>query len=294
MNQTHAMHPFEDAKYRISVSSKKLYQYLIWATVLGLILFVGLIVTLLVILIPLGFSFEDFDLNDPYTSGQALLDSDFFSVAIAAAILLIIALVALLIIMIMSYVQYYRLGSGFNKLHLSDPRKETTRYISYGIYGYVIAIIAGIFIPDIGGVIVSILGNVSLAIGVFLIYQLFVDYKNEGRFTGKPSILLFIGIAMNVVSSISSLFSTYGTAVNLIGFILMLIGFNQLSKDILLVAPPGAQTAPAPTTQPDQPVQAVPPATETQPEPANERFCSKCGAKTTTDVKFCQNCGAQL
>ena len=294
MNQTYIENPFENAKLRISKSSKKLYQYLIWATFLGLAFAAILLVTLLAFLASLGYTINDFDLDNIYTSGETLFESGLFSTGLVIIIFLGIVLVALIVIMIMSYVQYYKLGTGFKKLHESEPGEETTQYISYGLYGYVIAVVAGIFIPGTFGNVVTILGNVSLAIGVYLIYQLFKEYSEQGRFKGKPSMLLFIGIAMNVIASITSIYNDYGGFGSIIGFILMLFGFRNLSRDILTVAPPTggempAKTVPA-TSQPDvTPTSTVPPTDTT-----GERFCSHCGAKITTDGKFCQNCGQTI
>lgn len=288
------IHPFEDAKNKISDSSRKLYRYTLWATFLGFAFAIILIISLFVILIPLGFMLEDFDLDNLYESGEALIASNFFTTGIVAAIFLGIVLVALIIIMIMTYVQYYKLASGFNRLHKSEPRDETTKYISYGIYGYVIAIIAGIFIPGTAGNIVNVLGNVSLAIGVYLIYKLFGDYKNEGRFKGKPSILLFIGLAIQAIASISSIFNEFGSLGSLLGFILMLLGFRDLSRDIRIVDPPSAQGIPAKSTPDQQYEETAPITSEPISAPASVDFCSKCGAKITTDGKFCQSCGAAL
>ncbi len=294
MNQNVMVHPFEDAKNKISDSSRKLYRYTLWATFLGFALAIILIISLFAILIPLGFVLEEFDLDNIYESGEALIASNFLTTGLVAAIFLVIVLVALIIVMIMIYVQYYRLASGFNRLHNSDPRDESTKYISYGIYGYVIAVIAGIFIPGTVGNVVTALGNVSLAIGVYLIYKLFGDYKNEGRFKGKPSVFLFIGLGIQAITSISSIFNEFVALGGLLGFILMLLGFRDLSRDIRIVDPPSDQGIPAKIIPDQQYVETAPITSEPSSAPASVDFCSKCGAKITTDGKFCQSCGAAL
>ncbi|MHA1552615.1 MAG: hypothetical protein ACTSQC_11800 [Candidatus Heimdallarchaeaceae archaeon] len=245
MSQNNTMYAFEDAKNKISVSSRKIYRYLILTTIIGLILAVVLLVLVLVFLSSLGLTIADIDLDNIYETGALLISEEILATALAAVIILGISLLALVVISILTYVQYYRLGTGFSKLHSSDPRSETNRYISFGIYGYVIAVVAGIFIPGIFGTVVSLLANVSLAFGVFLIYQLFQGYTEQGRFKGKHSIILFIGIALNVVASITTLFNDFGTIGSLVGFILMLIGFKNLSRDIMLVEPPTGEAIPA-------------------------------------------------
>lgn len=292
MSQNYNLSPFESAKRKISESSNKLYKYTIASVIIAMILVVILIVTLIVVL---GSSIESFDIDNLYQFGEDLISAGLFTSGLIAAIFLIIAVIALLVILIMSYVQYYKLGSAFSNLHQADSALETSKYISYGFYGYIIAIIVGMFVPGIGGTVVSIIGNISLAGAAYLIYQLFNEYKNLGRFKGKSTMYLFLGLAINAVAAIVSLFSYYGSTGTLIGFILMLMGFRDLSRDIKLVAAPGGQVAPTgepaavayspaqPTTEPIQ-----------QTQPKATRFCSNCGAKITTDVKFCQNCGSSV
>ncbi|MCG3227677.1 MAG: hypothetical protein H7645_12225 [Candidatus Heimdallarchaeota archaeon] len=294
MNQTYTMNPFENAKNKISISSKKLYQYLIWATILGLILAVILLITFFVFLVNLGFALEDFDLDNIYESGEILFTSELISTGLVALILLGIAFVALFVIMIIIYVQYYRLGTGFKKLHESEPEEETTKYISYGFYGFVIAEIAGIFIPGTFGNVVTILGNMSLAVGVYLIYQLFKEYNVQGRFKGKPSMLLFIGIALNVIAQLTSIFNDYGSFGSLIGFVVMLFGFRNLSRDIMIVEPPTGRKTPAESVQDSTQAEMTQTPSVPTVDSTNERFCSHCGAKITIEGKFCQSCGKSL
>lgn len=290
MNQEFNSQHFEYAKNKISESANKLKNYIIWATVIGIVLVVVIAITLFAILIPLGFVLADFNPNNFYETGEAIIASGLLSTAgIVAAIFLGIVLIALLVILFMSYVQYYRLGSAFNKLYEAERILETTKFISYGFYGYIIAIIAGMFVPGVAGNVVSILGNVSLAVAAYLIYQLFGEYRSQGRFKGKPSMLLFIGLAINVISAITSIFNAYGDIGGLIGFILMLLGFRDLSRDITMVEPPSHQKMTA---------QAAPVEIYSESKPAvtqdKAQFCSKCGAKITTDGKFCQSCGSSL
>ncbi len=291
MSQVYNLPPFEDAKKRISESSHKLYQYIIWSVIIAVILVVGLAITLIVVL---GLGIEDLDISNYYDFGEQLIANGLFTTGLIAAIFLIIALIALIVILIMSYIQYYRLGSSFSKLHDAERTLETTKYISYGFYGYIIAIIAGIFVPGVGGTVVSILGNASLAVAAYLIYKLFVEYKRLGRFSGKTSMLLFIGLAVNVAAEIAATFTTYGPFGSLIGFVLILIGFRDLSRDIKLVVAPGGQqmkteAPPADGYRPAQPATAT-----VQPVKDQIRFCSSCGAKITAVGKFCQNCGANF
>jgi len=294
MNQDYNTQPFEYAKNKISESANKLYRYIIWATVIGIALVIIIAITIFVVLIPLGFSIEDFNPNNIYETGEAIIASGILASGIVAAVFLGIALVALLVILFMCYVQYYRLGTAFSKLYQAERTLETTKFISYGFYGYIIAIIAGMFIPGVAGNVVSIAGNVSLAAAAYLIYQLFGEYRSTGRFRGKPSMYLFIGLAVNVVSSISSMFSTYGSIGGLIGFILMLLGFRDLSRDIRVVEPQSHQEM---TTQAAPVVsysESKPTAAQVKPAQDKAQFCSKCGAKAMDNGKFCQSCGASL
>ncbi len=294
MNQDYNTQPFEYAKSKISESADKLYKYIILATIIGIALVVIIAITLFVVLIPLGFTIEDFNPNNIYATGEAIIASGILSSGIIAVVFLGIALVALLVILFMSYVQYYRLGTGFNKLYEAERTLETTKFISYGFYGYIIAIIAGMFIPGVTGNVISIAGNVSLAAAAFLIYQLFNEYKSKGRFRGKPSMYLFIGLAVNVVSSISSMFSTYGSIGSLVGFILMLLGFRDLSRDIRMVESQSHQEMTAQAAPVESYSESKPTVAQVEPALNKAHFCSKCGAKITTDGEFCQNCGASL
>ncbi|MHA1198562.1 MAG: zinc ribbon domain-containing protein [Candidatus Heimdallarchaeaceae archaeon] len=292
MSQNVNLSLFESAKGRISESSNKLYKYTIASVIIAMIAVVILVVTLVVVL---GFtmaSFESFDMNDFYQLGEDLIASGLFTLALIPAIFLIIVVVALVIVLILQFIQYYKLGTAFSKLHDADRTLETTKYISYGFFIYVIASIAGGFVPGIGGTIITVIANVSLAAAAYLIYQLFEEYKSLGRFLRKSNWYLVIGLAINAISAIISLFSTYGYSGSLIGFILMLMGFRDLSRDIKLVAAPGGQVAQTaePKTAAYSPAQSTPaPTQETK-----TRFCSNCGAQSSTDMKFCQNCGKTL
>ncbi|MHA1217506.1 MAG: zinc ribbon domain-containing protein [Candidatus Heimdallarchaeaceae archaeon] len=292
MNQNYGIQPFEFAKNKISESANKLYKYLILMTVIGIFLAVIMIITFFVLLVPLGFTFEDFDPSNIYTTGEAIYNSGILTTGLIAVIFLGIFGIALIVILIMSYIQYYKLGSAFSRLHVADPIITTTRYISYGFYGYIIALIASIFIPGIGSTVVSILGNVALAVAAYLIYKLFIEFKSLGRFKGKPSYYLFLGLAINVVTSISAMYSTWGSFGSFIGFILMLLGFRDLSRDIRTVTQPGGQ---APQTR--APLQS----SEVSTIPISDTkvtegvlFCIKCGTKIEPNMKFCSNCGSSI
>ena len=296
MSQAYTMHPFDYVKNKISESSYKLFKYIIWTTVIGLIVGIILVISFYILLVPLGFTLQDFDTNNFYTTGQTILDSGIFlsKGGIITVIFLSLAVIALIVVLIMTYIQYYKLGSAFNRLYIADSSIETPRFISYGFYGYVIAIIIGIFVPGIAGSIVSILGNVSLAIAAYLIYRLFTEYRDERRFNAKPSILLFIGLAINIVTNISSMFSTWGSFGTLIGFILMLLGFRDLSRDIKIVSFTRGQQIGSQYKQQTQ--QIGPTKTAYSPQDTSKKilFCPNCGAKLADNAKFCANCGSTI
>ena len=295
MNQSINIQLFERSKANISDSANKLKNYIIFQLVLGIILAI-----ILGVIIFYSFKFTTDDLenlnpNDLYQFGQDLVNRGLFSTAIVAAVFLIIVLVVFAIVSILLFVQYFRLGSSFNKLYESERTLETSKYISYGFYGYVIAVIVGFFVSGVGGSVLSIIGNVSLAIAAYFIYQLFIEYRNQGRFRGKPSNLLFIGLALQVISAIVAIFTLYGGLVGLIGFIMMLMGFRDLSRDMKLVAPPGEQVAQTQASQaavytPTQP--AKPPAKA--PADTQIKYCENCGAKLLANAKFCSSCGATV
>jgi len=293
MNQNYKINTFEFAKNKVSESANKLYKYLILITVLGIFLAVTLVIAFFVLLVPLGFTIEDFDPNNIYSTGEKLVNSGILTTGLIAVIIAGIIGIALIVVVIMSYVQYYKLGSAFDKLHDADPIIATTKYISYCFYGYIIALIASIFIPGIASTVVSIIGNVVLAIAAYLIYQLFIEFKSVGRFSGKPSYYLFLGLAINVVTSITLIYSTWGSFGSFIGFILMLMGFRDLSRDIRIVTQPSGQAPQtrAPSVQ-SSTASTIPTSDTKVTESA--RFCIKCGTKIETNMKFCSNCGSSI
>ena len=290
MYQSQQMHPFDYAKHKIADSSNKLYKYLLWAVFLAITLVIILIIALIVII---GTSIASIDPNNIYEIIGTL-----FTGGAVAITLLVIAGIGLIILMIMIYVQYYKLGSGFGLLHRSDPINENAKYASYGIQGYIVAIILGLFIPGYAGSVISLLGNASLAIGFYFVYKLFVDYKGLGRFNQKPTIMLFIAVAINLITSIVSFFSLYGGIGSIIGFILLVYGFRDLSKDIMVVLPPTAgpdvaQQVVSKTPQEVSVAKTTAVVTETPPT-SDAKFCSNCGAKAQPGSKFCENCGSNL
>ncbi len=295
MNQGINIQLFERSKHNISDSANKLKNYIIFQLVLGIILAIILGVTLFV---ALGFTtaeLENLNQNNMYQFGQDLINRGLFSTAVVAAVFLILVGVAFIIVSILLFVQYIRLGSSFNKLYESERMVGASKNISYGFYGYVVAVIIGFFAPGIGGSIVSIAGNTSLAIAAYFIYQLFIEYRDLGRFRGKPSNLLFIGLALQIISSIVSFFTLYGGLVGLIGFIMMLMGFRDLSRDMKLVASPGRQVAQKQAPQaavytPTQPAKAPAQATAD----TKIKYCENCGAKLIANAKFCSSCGANV
>ncbi len=289
MNQGYNIQAFERSKHNISESANKLKNYIIFEIVVGIILVTILGITLFVVL---GFTIENIeniDPNDIYQFVDDIMAAGLFTTGLIAAIFIILVGIVLAVVGILLFIQYFKLGSGFSKLHEADRTLETSKYISYGFYGYVITIIAGIFIPRTGGIVVSIIGSISLAIAAYFIYQLFNEYRNLGRYRGTVSSLLVIGLAAQAVSSIITAFTLYGGIVGLVGFFLMLIGFRDLSRDMKLVAPPGGQVVQQ-AVQQEGPtkVEYIP------QEPSKNENCPNCGDKLSANAKFCSSCGASI
>ena len=294
-------HPFDVSRYSIKESSSKLLQYYIWTAVIIAAIVITAVILMITIIIPLGITLADFDPNNFYAIFETMLNAG----AITALAIIAIEAIILLIIQIMIYVQLYRLGKGFNLLYNSDPISASSNYASYGIYGYIIAIVIGIFFPGYAGTAISILGNISLTLGFYFIYQTFVDYNKQRRFNKKPTMLLFIGALIGLATSIASLFTLYGGIGSIIGYILLVLGYRDLSKDINFINPPGPGPVPtsvtveAPTAQPpraptkDAEMTIVPKA-EKISKTTEQRFCPNCGAKVGKEARFCTNCGANI
>ena len=293
MNVNYGSQTFEYAKQKISLSANKLKNYIIIQVIFGIILIAIVVIAFLVVLGLTATDLTNINPNDLYQLVEDIVNNGIFvtTAGIIAAVFLIIAGIALVIIGILTYVQYYRLGQGFDKLNQADPSVQISKSVSYGFYGYIIAVIVGIFLPGIAGTIVSLIGNLSLAIAAYFIYQLFSEYQKQGRFNRTPSYMLVLGLGAQLITQIVSLFSYYGSFIGFVGFILMLIGFSHLSRDIKLVLPPGGTASQAQKVQQDSYAQAQPTAPVKQ---AGTTFCSHCGAKLTGDERFCVNCGAEV
>ena len=299
MSQTYQMPPFDFAKYKISESASKLHKYTLWQVLSTFAIFVLFVIAIFVILIPMGFSIADFDTNNLYE----LVESFFQGGAIIITFLAIIGII-LIIISIMVFFQYYALGRGFEALYKIDPVSVSSQYASYGIMGYIIATIIGLFVPNVAGSVISILGSVSLAIGFYFVYRTFIDYRAQGRFRGSPTIMLFIAVAINLVSTIVSMFTIFATLGTIVGSILIIIGFRELAKDIMIIQPGATQPGPyddSTTVQPiathpakPAPVDPIPKATDPHRSSDEVRFCSSCGAKVSNVDKFCPNCGGTI
>ncbi|MHA1407560.1 MAG: zinc ribbon domain-containing protein [Candidatus Heimdallarchaeaceae archaeon] len=289
MAQVYQINPFEYAKQKISTSAENLRKYLLVSVIISFISFAIAIIVIFAILIPLGFSLSNLEPEKMYA-----FMGNVFAGGILAIILMLLAVIALLVIFIIVYVQYFKLANGYKILADADPASTSAKNASYGIYGYVIAIILAIFVPGIAGSIISILGNASLALGFYFIFKTFEDYRLQNRFPKPPSKILFVGVLVNFISAIINIFSFYSSLGTIAGFILLLIGFGELSKDILLLQPPGAQTGtyqevPQKVKSEAKAVVQTPQVPET-----GSKFCERCGAKNEANAKFCVNCGASL
>lgn len=287
MTYGYQVHPFDLAKRRISDSSNKLYSYLLTAVIISVIMVIVSVVLFFVVLVPLGFTMADFDPNNIYSSIETIVYASLLSIVVIA-----IGGIILIILFIMIYVQYYKLGSGFGFLQKADPMFMSSQYASYGITGFVIAVIIGIFVPGYAGTAISLAGNLSLVVGFYYVYKTFTDYNQQGRFNQPPTKMLFIGVTINFITSIVAFFTYFSTVGTIVGFIFLLIGFRDLSRDVTLILPPGA----APTSSPVAVIKEqyhIPPA-EVKPSVSKKAFCSSCGAKITQDNTFCPNCGATI
>ena len=299
MAQTYQMPPFDRVKFNISDSSKKLFNYTIGMilAIIGLVILVAIAVFVII-----GLSIDEIMNIDPdniYEFADA-----FIAGGAVAIVLVLIGILAVVVLQVLIYVQYYRLGTGFNLIAKLDPSIVSSQYASYGIYGYIGGTILGIFVPNTAGSVISILAYSSLAVGLYFIYKTFVDLRGLGRFNKKPTMLLFIGAALQAGSQIAAIFTLFGSIGSIIGFILLLQGFKELSRDIMIVQLPAGQPGPyadAPQVAPLEEAHPAKPAPgepiPKAPEPhqvAPPKFCSNCGAKQPVNVKFCQNCGETL
>ena len=291
------MHPFDYAKRKISESSQKLSQLLIWGVVIGIAL---IIIIAVIFIVVLGFDIAAIDMNDLY----GLADAIFTAGAVGIA-LLAISGIALLIIVIMVYVQYYHLGSGFNILSEADQSVENSKNASYGIYGFLIATVVGIFAPGWAGSIFTIVASISLALGFYFVYQTFMEFKRQNRFSKEPTKFLLAAAIVNIISPVVTIFTGYGSFGSILGFILMLVGLRDLSRETTQVHPPGPAPVPssvtveAPKAQPPRaPAKEAEmgfiPKAEKITKPAEQRFCPNCGAKVGKEARFCTNCGANI
>ena len=104
--------------------------------------------------------------------------------------------------------------------------------------------------------------------------------------------MLFIGVTINFITSIVAFFTFYSTVGTIVGFIFLLIGFRDLSRDVTLILPPGAAPTPSPVAVPVKQEQYPIQPAEVEPSVPGKAFCSSCGAKISHEDKFCPNCGA--
>ena len=282
------MQPFEYAKYRLTDSARKLYQYQLGILLAGIALIILVLIAFFVFLVPIGFSLETFDPTDIYALGDVFLGIGTGLLAIG-----IIALIAFAILGIMVFIQYYKLGTGYSLLSRADTSSISARYASYGFHGYIIATIIGIFVPGYAGTAVNLIGTLALTAGFYYTYKTFVDYQKKGQFSKKPSILLVVAGVLSLASSVVSFFTMFGTLGGLLVPILMVFGFKELSQDIPLIQAPGAGVA-AKSPYQEVPAKEVPSSPVTATPSAGVQFCSHCGAKAQPGSKFCENCGSSL
>ena len=297
---TQKMHPFDHAKRKISESSQRLSQLFIWFVVL---LIATVIIVTVVFTVVLGFDITVIDLNDLYDLVEVILTAGVVAIALLA-----ISGIALLVIYIMIYVQFYHIGSGFNILSEADRSVINSKNASYVTFGYLIAVVLGIvfpfFAPDWVGTILTILGYVSLAFGFYFVYRTFIEFRNQNRFGKEPTKFLLAAVIVNIISNIVVFFFELGSFGIIIGYILLLLGLRDLSREITQVYPPSPAPVPSSVTV-EAPVAQPPPAPAKEADvdfiPKAEisdspkaKFCTHCGAKIGENTKFCTNCGANV
>ncbi len=295
-------HPLDYAKSRLIDSSQKLYRYQLWLVLSGIAFVILIIIAFFVFLVPLGFDLATFD-----PTNISSLEDMIFGVGTGLLVFLALLGIMFVIVLIMTYIQYYRLGTGFSLLYKADPISNNARNAGYGLIGYVMALILGIVVGffTVGyiGTIISIMGTISLALGFYFINRTFVDYQKQERFPKAPSYLLLTAGVLSVASTIVQIFTVFGSLISILIPILLVFGFRELTTDLTLIraplAQPGARRSvstqatyephparPAPSTP-------VPSAPETSSS-TDVLFCSSCGAKAQSGAKFCENCGANI
>jgi uncharacterized membrane protein YeaQ/YmgE (transglycosylase-associated protein family) len=134
---------------------------------------------------------------------------------------------------------------------------------------------------------------------------------------GKDPMPLWVMVGIGVVSAVVggligyAILKTVGAILLAVGGAVGLVyGYRRWKrrgkKETPAAAAPAAPVQPAaPVTQPASapsppPVQTTPPAPAPAPTPVatpvaekEDKFCSQCGTKFTSDERFCTNCGAQ-
>ena len=287
MTYGYQVHPFDLAKQRISDSASKLYSYLLTTVIVSVIMVIVAVILFLVVLVPLEYTLDDFDPNNIYESIESIVSASLLVIGVLA-----IGMIILLILFIMIYVQYYKLGSGFSHLQKADPMSMSPQNASYGIMGYVIAVIIGFFVPGYAGTAISLAGNLSLVVGFYFVYKTFTEYRQQGRINKPPTKMLIIAVTINIISSIVAIFTFYTTIGTIVGFIFLLIGFRDLSRDVTFILPPGAAPTSSPVAVPVKQEQFPIQPAAVKPSVSKKAFCSSCGAKISQEDKFCPNCGA--
>lgn len=237
--------------------------------------------------------------------------------------------VILLIIGIMNLIAFFKLAKGFNMLArvippISRQANNSGNFIRFALFAQIASILLGSFI-SLGGSyiteIINILAFILLVVAYYNISQIFkILYQNQ-LYPKKESKLLFYSQIIPLISMIPLSYSIYqlgtGSEINIIpliisgviiilGYIGMMLGFYNLSKDVFLIEI-NTFVSITETQRREYSTQKEEEVYIQQPKPTSEKysenqledelpvqFCSNCGTKLKPGKLYCRNCGIKI
>lgn len=271
------------------------------------------------------------------TSDMQIALTNLFEAHTTIFSILFLALITLLISGIMYLIAFFRLARSFLILgriipSVARPSLKTGSFIRYALLIQIAGLFIGTFI-GVGLSYISEIANVaSFGFLVAAYYNLSLTFKalrEQNLYPKKESRLLLysqvIPVAAMIPLTISISELSSGSEINIIpliiggiiivlGYVGLMIGFYQLSNDVLLIEGPkdfeyGHETRTVYVTPRAQsehssgfkkidPIRTIPPEEQTKADLKKDDmialYCPNCGTKLKENMAFCHKCGAKV
>ena len=245
--------------------------------------------------------------------------------------ILTITMIVALVSSIMYLISFFRVAKGFLLLArilpiVANPALKAGNFIRYALFIQIASVIFGsIAVTSISYImqIISIVGYGLLIAAYHNLSLVFRSLYENSLYPKRESRLLLYSQILPAAAMIPLIFPIMdlftgqeirliplilGGTILVLGYVGLLIGFFNLSKDVLLIKQPveteyeqetGIVYQPSRFYQPEKkPVKSyeekIIPPSEIDDSDMTAQYCSNCGTKLKPDKQFCHGCGMKV